>query len=103
CAASARRGGALGDLGYHGHAAAQQGAAALVCPPLVSAGCLLVGMVAVVALIDWQLTLVALGVAPLILVLTTLARRRLRSGWQRTKDLESAAYGVVQEVLTGLR
>src|SRR5262245_34243252 len=72
-------------------------------PPLVSAGCLLVGMVAVVALIDWQLTLVALAVAPLILLLTTLARRRLRRGWQRTKDLESAAYGVVQEVLTGLR
>jgi ATP-binding cassette subfamily B protein len=72
-------------------------------PPLVSAACLLVGMVGVVALIDWQLTLVALTVAPLILLLTTLARRRLRRGWQRTKDLESAAYGVVQEVLTGLR
>src|SRR5262245_16330779 len=72
-------------------------------PPLVNAGCLLAGMVAVVAMIDWQLTLVALTVAPLILALTTLARRRLRRGWQRTKDLESAAYGVVQEVLTGLR
>jgi ATP-binding cassette subfamily B protein len=72
-------------------------------PPLVNAGCLLVGMVAVVAMIDWQLTLVALTVAPLILVLTSVARRRLRVGWQRTKDLESAAYGVVQEVLTGLR
>jgi ATP-binding cassette subfamily B protein len=72
-------------------------------PPLVNAGFLLAGMVAVVAMIDWQLTLVALTVAPLILVLTTLARRRLRLGWQRTKDLESAAYGVVQEVLSGLR
>jgi ATP-binding cassette subfamily B protein len=72
-------------------------------PPLISAGGLLVGMVVVVALIDWQLTLVALVVAPFILLLTTLARRRLRRGWQRTKDLESAAYGVVQEVLTGLR
>src|SRR5262245_46932728 len=72
-------------------------------PPLVSAGCLLVGMVVVVGLIDWPLTLVALAVAPLILLLTTLARRRLRRGWQRTKDLECAAYGVVQEVLTGLR
>jgi ATP-binding cassette subfamily B protein len=72
-------------------------------PPLVSAACLLAGMVVVVALIDWQLTLVALAVAPLILLLTTLARRRLRRGWQRTKDLESAAYGVVQEVLAGLR
>lgn len=72
-------------------------------PPLVSAACLLLGMVGVVALIDWQLTLVAVAVAPLILLLTTLARRLLRRGWQRTKDLESAAYGVVQEVLTGLR
>jgi ATP-binding cassette subfamily B protein len=72
-------------------------------PPLVSAACLLAGMVVIVALIDWQLTLVALTVVPLILLLTTLARRRLRHGWQRTKDLESAAYGIVQEVLTGLR
>jgi ATP-binding cassette, subfamily B, bacterial len=72
-------------------------------PPMLSAVCLLVGMVGVVALIDWQLTLIALAVAPLILLLTTLARRLLRRGWQRTKDLESAAYGVVQEVLTGLR
>jgi ATP-binding cassette subfamily B protein len=72
-------------------------------PPLINSGCLLAGMIAVVALIDWQLTFVALTVAPLILVLTTLARRRLRRGWQRTKDLESAAYGVVHEVLTGLR
>jgi ATP-binding cassette subfamily B protein len=72
-------------------------------PPLVNAACLLTGMVVIVALIDWQLTLVALTVVPLILLLTTLARRRLRHGWQRTKDLESAAYGVVQEVLTGLR
>jgi ATP-binding cassette subfamily B protein len=72
-------------------------------PPLVSAGCLLVGMIVVVGLIDWQLTLVALTVAPIILALTSLARRGLRRGWQRTKDLESAAYGVVQEVLTGLR
>jgi ATP-binding cassette subfamily B protein len=72
-------------------------------PPLVGAVCLLAGMVVVVGLIDWQLTLVALAVAPLILLLTTVARRRLRRGWQRTKDLESAAYGVVQEVLTGLR
>ncbi len=72
-------------------------------PPLLGAACLLVGMVGVVALIDWQLTLVALTVAPLILLLTTLARRLLRRGWQWTKDLESAAYGVVQEVLTALR
>src|SRR5262249_60716440 len=62
-------------------------------PPLVSAGCLLVGMVAVVALIDWQLTLVAPGVAPLILVLTTLARRRLTRGWQSAHELERAADG----------
>ncbi len=72
-------------------------------PPLVSAASLLVGMIVIVALIDWQLTLVALTVAPLILLLTTLARRWLRHGWQVTKDRESAAYGVVQEVLTGLR
>ncbi|HEY7157714.1 MAG TPA: ABC transporter ATP-binding protein [Gemmataceae bacterium] len=84
-------------------AAAIQWIAIYGFPPLVSAAGLLVGMIVIVALIDWQLTLVALTVAPLILLLTTLARRWLRRGWQRTKDLESAAYGTVQEVLTGLR
>jgi ATP-binding cassette subfamily B protein len=84
-------------------AAAIQWIAVYGVPPLVSAGCLLVGMVIVVGLIDWQLTVVALAVAPLILLLTSLARKRLRRGWQDTKDLESAAYGIVQEVLSGLR
>src|SRR5262249_57706937 len=87
----------------NGDAAAIQWIAVHGFPPLVSAACLLMGMACVVAMIDWQLALVALAVAPLILLITTLARRRLRRGWQRTKDLESAAYGVVQEGLTGLR
>jgi ATP-binding cassette subfamily B protein len=72
-------------------------------PPLVSSACLLAGMACVVALIDWQLALAALAAAPVIFLITSVARRRLRHGWQRTKDLESAAYGTVQEVLTGLR
>jgi ATP-binding cassette subfamily B protein len=72
-------------------------------PPLVSACVLLLGMVVVVAQIDWQLALVALVVVPVIFLITSVAGRRLRRGWQATKDFESAAYAVVQEVLTGLR
>jgi ATP-binding cassette subfamily B protein len=71
--------------------------------PFLSAGFMLLGMVYVIARLDWQLALVALTVSPLIFLITSVARRRLRSGWQKTKDLESSATAVVQEVLTGLR
>ncbi len=71
--------------------------------PFVSAAFMLAGMIYVTARINWQFALVALTVAPFIFLVTLVARRRLRSGWERTKDLESSAYAVVQEVLMGLR
>jgi ATP-binding cassette, subfamily B, bacterial len=71
--------------------------------PFVSAGLMVVGMIYVTARIDWELALVALTVAPAIAVLTWLSRRPLRTGWRATKELESSALSVVQEVLGGLR
>ncbi len=71
--------------------------------PLMSAGLTFIGMIYVTAWIDWQLALVALTVGPAIYLITSVSLRYLRSGWQVTKNLESAALSVVQEVLTSLR
>jgi ATP-binding cassette subfamily B protein len=71
--------------------------------PLLSSVFLFLGMMYVTLMIDWQLALVALAVAPLLAFITVGASRYLRQGWETTKTLESSAQNVVQEVLTGLR
>jgi ATP-binding cassette subfamily B protein len=71
--------------------------------PFVSAALMLAGMIAITALIDWQLALVALAISPLLFVITVVSRRRLRSGWRTERDLDSSAMSIVQEVLSGLR
>jgi ATP-binding cassette subfamily B protein len=71
--------------------------------PFASALIMLIGMIYVTARVSGQLALIALTAAPVIFLLTLAARRRLRSGWDTTKELESSAYAVVQEVLAGLR
>jgi ATP-binding cassette, subfamily B, bacterial len=71
--------------------------------PFVSAALTLAGMLYVTARIDLELAFIALGVAPVLFLLTSSYRRRLRSRWKTTKNLESQALAVVQEVLTGLR
>ena len=71
--------------------------------PLAGSAFLLVSMIYVIARIDWKLALVALAVAPLLALIAVAAGGRLRRGWETTKVLESSAYSVVQEVLTGLR
>jgi ATP-binding cassette subfamily B protein len=71
--------------------------------PFVGAALTLVGMVFVTAQIDWQLSLIALTVAPAVFLATTVCLGRLRSGWDTTKQLESSALVVVQEALGALR
>lgn len=71
--------------------------------PFVSASFMLVGMIYITARIDWQLALVALAVSPVLFLVTSASSRRLRRGWEKTKDLEKTAYTLVQEVLTSLR
>src|SRR5262245_50707872 len=93
------------DANYriHWDAASIQWLAVYGLPPFVTAALTLVGMIYVTARIDWQLALVALGVVPFLFVITAVASRRLRLGWEKAKHLESTAYNVIQEVLTGLR
>jgi ATP-binding cassette subfamily B protein len=71
--------------------------------PFLTAGLTLGAMLFVTARIDWELALVALVVTPALFLLTWISKRRLRTGWKATKQLESSALSIVQEVLTGLR
>ncbi|MEX0775877.1 MAG: ABC transporter ATP-binding protein [Phycisphaeraceae bacterium] len=71
--------------------------------PFVTNAITLAGMIYVIALLDWQLALVALVVAPVLMALTRMAGGRLRSQWENVRQLESSAMGVVQETLSALR
>jgi ATP-binding cassette subfamily B protein len=71
--------------------------------PLVTASVKLLSMIYVIARIDWQLAVVALAVAPMLLVVTHTYKQRMRPYYRGAKELESHALGVVQEVLTAVR
>jgi len=71
--------------------------------PLATSAIAFVAMVYVTAKIDVALAAVALVVAPVLLVVTRLYRRRAKVLYRRAKEVESSALGVVQEALTSLR
>jgi len=71
--------------------------------PLLTAVLTLAGMIVVVIRMDWQLALVALAVSPILFLLTHVYGRRIRRRSKELKKLESAALGVVQEVLAAVR
>jgi ATP-binding cassette subfamily B protein len=71
--------------------------------PFVTAAVTLVAIVWVTARLDWQLALVALGISPVLFLLSRTYRRRLRDGAREVKRLETRALAVVQEVLGNLR
>jgi ATP-binding cassette, subfamily B, bacterial len=71
--------------------------------PLVTAIVTLVSMIYITALIDLQLALVALGVAPLLFLILQTYGQRLRTGWRGQKKLESSTLEIVQETLGGIR
>jgi ATP-binding cassette subfamily B protein len=71
--------------------------------PLCSAACTVVGMIYLIIRIDWQLATVAMAVAPALLMISLVYRRRLRRQAREVKKLESSALAVVQEVLAALR
>jgi ATP-binding cassette subfamily B protein len=71
--------------------------------PLVSALVSVVAMLVVIAGIDAKLCLVAVGVTPGLYILGRAYRRRSRRWYRDLADVEQEAFGVVQEVFTGLR
>ncbi|MDQ3932613.1 MAG: ABC transporter transmembrane domain-containing protein, partial [Actinomycetota bacterium] len=71
--------------------------------PLISSGFTLLSMIYVSARINLQLAVVALVVAPALLALAHWYRARARSWYHESKEHESDALEVIQEVLTALR
>lgn len=71
--------------------------------PLVTSVLTVIAMLYVTARIDLSISLIALGIVPLLIVLTQKSRKRLRGKWGRIKQLESRSMSLVQEVLGALR
>ncbi len=71
--------------------------------PFATACATLAAMLYITFRLDWQLTLVALIVAPPLFAVTRAYRPRLRRQSRDVKALESSALSVVQEVLSSLR
>src|SRR3989441_9638510 len=71
--------------------------------PFVSSSITLVGMIYIMARIDWQLALIAIGISPPLIVIARFFRRRLRRQSREAKKLDSSALAIVQEVLGALR
>ncbi len=70
--------------------------------PFVSALVSVAAMMFVMVRIDWRLALVAVGVAPVLLLLTGTVRPRIRTRSRLIKRLESGVQAAVQETLGGL-
>ncbi len=71
--------------------------------PFVSESLMLVAMIYVIARIDLQLALVALGVSPFLFAYARIYDRRVGERYEGVKELESSALQVVQEVLSAVR
>jgi ATP-binding cassette subfamily B protein len=71
--------------------------------PFVTAGLTLAGMMYVIALLDWQLAMIAITISPVLYLGARTFNPRLRSAWWNITTLESSAFSVVQEVLSALR
>jgi ATP-binding cassette subfamily B protein len=84
-------------------ATAPQGFAISGIVPLSTNAVTLFAMLVVTARIDQLLAIVALTICPLLYLLTSLCRHRVRTRWAELKAAESAALRVVHEVLGALR
>ena len=71
--------------------------------PLISAVLTLGAMFYVTARIDLKLALIALGISPLLFLLTRIYGQHLRDKWKTVKKLDSSAMSVAQEVLSAVR
>jgi ATP-binding cassette, subfamily B, bacterial len=71
--------------------------------PFIATGLTLFGMIYIVAVLDWQLALVALAISPVLYIGARTFNPRLRNQWGQIWQLESSAFSVVQEALGALR
>ncbi len=71
--------------------------------PIVTAGALLGGMFFVMVRLDWQLTLLALSICPVLLITITLLSKKITSAATRAREQESEVYSVVQRAMSAMR
>ena len=71
--------------------------------PFLTSSVTIPAMLYVIAVIHWQLALVAIALVPALLGLVRIWGGRLRRQWTSTKELQSSAMFVVQESLGSLR
>lgn len=72
-------------------------------PSFITAVLTLGTMLYVTTQIDWQLSVVALAISPVLLLASWRYRRQLRTQSRQVKKLESGAMSVVQEALSAVR
>ncbi len=80
-----------------------QGIAIQGAIPLITAASRLACMFWITWRLDPSLAAVALGVAPVLLVITYAFRKRLRDRWAAERDLNSAANSLAQETIGSVR
>lgn len=71
--------------------------------PFATQGVMLIGILVVTAVVDWQLALVALVVVPAVFGLSRRHVARVRGDYRQVRELETSALSVVQEALGALR
>jgi len=71
--------------------------------PLATSILTLGAMIVVMVLLDWQLALIALLVSPAMFLLIVVFRPRIRAGWRKYRNSETAAMAVAQETLGASR
>ncbi len=71
--------------------------------PIVSAVVLLVGMFVIMIRMDWVLTLLALGVCPLLLLSISVFGKTLTSAATTARQQESEVYSLVQRAMSAMR
>ncbi|MCE5243791.1 MAG: ABC transporter ATP-binding protein [Syntrophobacteraceae bacterium] len=71
--------------------------------PIATAGSLLIGMFIVMLQLDWQLTLMALAVCPVLFLSISAMSRRITAAAMRAREQESEVYSVVQRAISAIR
>jgi ABC-type multidrug transport system fused ATPase/permease subunit len=71
--------------------------------PLLAGVSMFGGILYVTVRINWQLALVAIAVAPVLIAIARVYARRLRAHWHAAETFESRGLSVVQETLGALR
>lgn len=71
--------------------------------PFIAAALTLIAMVYITAMIDLELAIIAVAVAPVLVILARISRHNLRRRWRTVKRLETSSISVIEEVIGNLR